>query len=157
MSVLATLGHARYVAGIVTEQTGRQGRLAAAGTLLVLAGIVGYFIAVLRWGARLPWVRNDAVPNWLLVVSGLILASVALSRAARGRRLLASSLLGVNVLLAVWFAGMLYVFSVVPPATGPAIGKPAPAFALADQAGKIVRLEDFRGSPLLLVFYRGHW
>ena len=23
--------------------------------------------------------------------------------------------------------------------------------------GQTVRLEDFRGAPLLLVFYRGHW
>jgi hypothetical protein len=61
------------------------------------------------------------------------------------------------VLLAAAFAGLLYVAWVVPPADGPAIGRPAPGFALADQSGRTVRLEDFRGSPLLLVFYRGHW
>ncbi|TMA62512.1 MAG: redoxin domain-containing protein [Deltaproteobacteria bacterium] len=45
----------------------------------------------------------------------------------------------------------------MPPASGPPIGAPAPAFALVDQRGGTVRLEDFRGAPLLLVFYRGHW
>jgi peroxiredoxin len=52
---------------------------------------------------------------------------------------------------------MLYVFSVVPPAAGPPVGAPAPDFALRGQGGQTVRLEDFRGKPLLLVFYRGHW
>jgi peroxiredoxin len=47
--------------------------------------------------------------------------------------------------------------SASPSAPGPPVGAPAPAFALVDQRGKIVRLEDFRGAPLLLVFYRGHW
>ena len=26
-----------------------------------------------------------------------------------------------------------------------------------DPSGKTVRLSDFAGAPLLLVFYRGHW
>ncbi len=40
----------------------------------------------------------------------------------------------------------------------PAIGQPAPDFAVVDQDGKPVRLRDLLGDGLLvLVFYRGHW
>ena len=40
---------------------------------------------------------------------------------------------------------------------GLAVGDLLPDFALPDQTGTVVRLGDFRGRPLLLVFYRGHW
>src|SRR3954468_4380424 len=36
-------------------------------------------------------------------------------------------------------------------------GTPAPAFALRDPAGELVRLEDFRGRPLVIVFYPLDW
>jgi peroxiredoxin len=36
-------------------------------------------------------------------------------------------------------------------------GTPAPSFALRDPAGEVVRLEDFRGRPLVIVFYPLDW
>lgn len=36
-------------------------------------------------------------------------------------------------------------------------GTPAPEFALPDASGRIVRLSDFRGQPLVLVFYPLDW
>jgi peroxiredoxin len=36
---------------------------------------------------------------------------------------------------------------------GPTIGDPAPAFTLPDTQGKTVRLDEFRGKPLLLNFW----
>jgi cytochrome oxidase Cu insertion factor (SCO1/SenC/PrrC family) len=66
-------------------------------------------------------------------------------------------LLGVNALVAVAFVLVLYVVPRVPPADGPAVAAAAPDFTAIDQTGRTVRLADFRGSPLLLVFYRGHW
>lgn len=33
-------------------------------------------------------------------------------------------------------------------------GRPAPSFALGDAEGRVWRLEEFRGSWLLLVFHR---
>jgi hypothetical protein len=134
---------------------GRSARLAAIGLALGVLGVAGYFAVVFGLGAWLPSVRNDAIPNWILVACGLALSVVALVRARR--RMLSGLLLGANVAVAAAFSAILYVVSVVPPASGPPIGAPAPAFALADQNGKTVRLEDFRGAPLLLVFYRGHW
>ena len=129
--------------------------LAAAGLAVGAVGVAGYFLVVLRLGAWLPSVRNHAVPNWFLVALGLALSALALVRA--GRRVVPGVLLGLNVAVTAAFAAILYVVPVVPPVSGPALGAPAPAFALVDQSGRPVRLEDFRGAPLLLVFYRGHW
>jgi hypothetical protein len=130
--------------------------LAALGVALGLAGVLGYFFAVFRLPAW-PGIRNDGVPNWLLVAAGLALSIWAVRRATPGRRLLPAVLVGLNVLIAGAFAAVLYVVPAVPAAKGPTIGTAAPDFALADQSGKTVRLSDFAGAPLLLVFYRGHW
>ena len=134
----------------------RPGRLAAAGLALGIAGVAGYFFVVFRLPS-LAGVRNYAIPNWLLVVAGLLLSVTATMRATSGRRRRPAVLLGLNVVVAGAFAVMLYGISTVPRATGPTLGVAAPDFTLADQTGKPVRLADFRGSPLLLVFYRGHW
>jgi 4-amino-4-deoxy-L-arabinose transferase-like glycosyltransferase len=130
---------------------------AVAGLAVALAGVGTYFVVVFRLGAWLPRVRNDALPNWILVAAGLALGLRGLSRAPGGRRLLPASLLALSGLLAAAFAVMLYVLSALPDASGPAVGRPAPDFALRDQSGRTVRLRDFGGAPLLLVFYRGHW
>lgn len=130
-------------------------RLAVAGLLLVLAGVVGYFFVVFHAAAWVPWVRNDAGPNWILVALGLALSIVAIGRAPASR--VVRVLLGVEVVLAGLFAVVLYVVPRVPAADGPELGAPAPDFALRDQRGNAVRLSDLRGSPVLLVFYRGHW
>ena len=129
--------------------------LALASLLLVLTGVIGYFIVVFRAAAWLPSVRNDALPNWLLVAVGVGLSVLAMRRAPTART--PKVLLGVNVVLAGLFATILYVIPIVPAATGPALGAPAPDFALLDQSGKRVQLSDLRGAPVLLVFYRGHW
>src|SRR5207249_10358514 len=90
--------------------------LAALGLDLGLAGVVGYFVVVFRLAAWLPRVRNDAVPNWIVVVLGLVLSGRAVARAAGGRRLVPGTLLGLNLVLAAGFAALLYVVPVVPPA-----------------------------------------
>jgi AhpC/TSA family len=135
------------------QAAGRRG-LAWSGLLLIVAGVVGYFFVVFHLAAWLPSVRNDALPNWLLVGAGLLLAIVA-ARRSSGRT--AKVLLGVDLVLAGLFAVMLYVVPAVPRATGPTIGAPAPDFALLDQSGTTIRLAELRGAPVLLVFYRGHW
>src|SRR5262249_37446367 len=105
----------------------------------------------------LPQVRNDAVPNWILVEMGIVLSAFGIATAGAGRRLLPIALSVVNVLLAGAFAVILYDASAVPAADGPPVGVAAPSFTLADQTGRQTSLADFRGRPLLLVFYRGHW
>jgi hypothetical protein len=137
-------------------------RLALLGLALGIVGIVSYFVVALHFGAWLPRVRNSAQPNLTLVLVGLALSAVGVRRAlttpgGRGGRWLAPVLASFNIVLAAAFAWILYGISAVPPVSGPAIGASAPDFAAVDQNGRTTRLADFRGSPLLLVFYRGHW
>ncbi len=40
---------------------------------------------------------------------------------------------------------------------GPNVGDLAPDFTLESADGRSVRLQDLRGRPLALVFYRGGW
>jgi hypothetical protein len=135
----------------------RPASLALLGFLLVLIGIVGYFVVVLRFGPFLPTVRNDPVPNWLVITAGLALSVLAIFRGHGQGRVVPALLLAVNFLLTTAFGAFLYVMLRVPATSGPAIGSTAADFALADQHGQTRRLADFRGHPLLLVFYRGHW
>ena len=130
-------------------------RLAVAGFVLVIAAVVSYFAIVFHSGGHLAWVRNEAIPNWLAVAVGVAVAAVALRR-DRGARL-PKVLLAADVALAALFALFLYVVPAVPVAAGPTVAVAAPDFALRDQDGKSRTLAGFRGSPLLLVFYRGHW
>ena len=134
--------------------------VALAGLGLVVIGVVSYFVVVLHFAAWLPGVRNDALPNLALVAIGLLLSFVGVRRAAAppvaGRRL-AFGLAAINLLLAGAFVWMLYGMSALPAVAGPTLGAPAPDFALVDQTGRTLRLADFHGHPLLLVFYRGHW
>jgi hypothetical protein len=143
------------LAPVPRSPSGRSLRLALLGLALGFAGVVGYFVLVLKLGAWFPGARNDALPSWLLIAGGLTLSLVAVGRARR--RLAAIALLVANVAVAAFFANMIYVSFAVPEAKGPAIGSPSADFALADQTGRTVRLADFAGKPLLLVFYRGHW
>lgn len=130
---------------------------ALGGLACVLAGVLGYFVVLLGLPEAPPSIRTHALPNWALVAAGLGWSFAAFRRGATGRRRLAGAALGANVVLAVFFAVFLYRFLAVPGADGPVIGGRVPDVALRDQAGRLVRLADFRGDPLLLVFYRGHW
>src|SRR2546422_10418976 len=76
-------------------------RLAAAGLALGVVGVIGYFVVVFRFGAWLPSVRNNAIPNWILVALGLGLSVLALLRAER--RVVPGLLLGLNVVVTAAF------------------------------------------------------
>src|SRR5215510_9474356 len=107
-------------------------RAALAGLVLVVLGVVSYFVIVLRFGAWLPGVRNDALPNLALVAIGVVLSLLGVRRAlgapaARGRRL-TFGIAALNVLLAGWFVWVLFVMSAMPDVAGPAVGTPAPDF-----------------------------
>ena len=130
--------------------------LALAGLLLVVAGVAGYFAIVLSVQPLVPYVRNNAIPNWVLIAAGLGLSVAAMRRSGAGRWL-PGILLGVNVVLAGLFAAFLYAATAVSGTGGPPVGQPAPDWSLRDQSGRTLSLGDFHGSPLLLGFYRGHW
>jgi len=145
-----------------SDQPTRRDRAALLGLALGVGGVLAYFLVVFRFAAWMPEVRNRAVPNWILVACGLALSALGVLRArarpARDRgRILAPVLAATNVAVAAAFAWILYGLPALPPVPGPPLGAPAPDFTLTDQSGHNVRLADFHGAPLLLVFYRGHW
>ena len=61
------------------------------------------------------------------------------------------------------FPDIAELYRTAPPMEAEAIneplppGTPAPTFALKDPSGQVVRLEDFRGRPLVIVFYPLDW
>jgi peroxiredoxin len=61
------------------------------------------------------------------------------------------------------FPDVAELYRTVPPMEAPAIneplpvGTPAPPFALRDPSGELVRLEDLRGRPVVIVFYPLDW
>ena len=57
-------------------------------------------------------------------------------------------------------AGLIYVgaqMRVPKPQSAFAEGEAAPDFTLNDQDGHPFRLSDQRGTPIVLIFYRGYW
>jgi hypothetical protein len=130
-------------------------RLAVASLVLVVVGVTSYFLFIFKSGGHLAWVRNEAIPNWLAIALGITAAVLALRRAPRA--LLPKVLLAADIALAALFAHFLYRVPALPEAAGPTVGVAAPDFTLRDQAGQLRTLAGFRGSPLLVVFYRGHW
>src|SRR5262245_40233909 len=117
----------------------RPASLALLGFLLVVIGVVGYFVVVLRFGAFLPTVRNHPVPNWLVIAAGLALSVLAIRRGHGQGRVVPALLLAVGFLLTSAFGAFLYVMLRVPATSGPAIGSTAADFALADQHGQTRR------------------
>ena len=130
------------------------------GPLLGVAGVLSYFMVFARFAALrdFPWINLPLVVL-AAAVSGIgVWRAYGRSQIFRGKVL---SLLGFAVSL--FFAGLfiLYIFSVsysLPTASEATLQLTrAPDFALTAMDGETVRLSDFRGRKVALIFYRGHW
>jgi hypothetical protein len=56
------------------------------------------------------------------------------------------------------YTSYVYAFSqTLPDSDAPAVGEMAIDFEIKDPDGRYWKLSDFRGSTVLLVFYRGNW
>ena len=77
----------------------------------------------------------------------------------RRGRIAAPVLAVLNVVLACFFGCHLFAASshLPPAAQAPAMGSPAPDFELQDEHSVAVRLSEFRGRNVVLLFYRGFW
>jgi len=104
--------------------------------------------------------------NYLLFVIGGGMLGAGLRRAFRDPehyrgKISGSILAAISVLLAAFFVVSIMYFGKQVPSSETALrpGQKAPAFALADTAGKQLAsadlLKDHRG--MVLVFYRGYW
>jgi uncharacterized membrane protein len=140
--------------GASVEQEARKSKnhLIWIGVLVSLVGLISYFTVFARFPATrdIPWV------NLPLVFVGLVLSLLAVRRRA--------SIFSVTGLLlsaacAVLLSGYVFILSEQLPEVERvvALGAEAPAFTLIDDTGSAVSLADFRGAPVVLVFYRGFW
>ena len=130
------------------------------GPLITFGGAVSYFL----FFARFPALRDFPWVNFPLVLGGLILSFVGLRRAFDKASAYRGKWLGwLGTLFSLLVGGMFgwYVFYYsysVPPVSAKTAGLEfAPEFELVDQEGRHVRLSDFRGRKVVLVFYRGFW
>lgn len=69
-------------------------------------------------------------------------------------KIVGGSLLGVILVLGVIF---LILIRVPKPQIASAQGSLAPDFTVKDQDGRDFTLSSLRGSPVLLILYRGYW
>jgi hypothetical protein len=134
------------------------------GLALGLIAVIGYFLWIgLRVGPNVPFLRDSAIVNLILLGVGLGFSAAGI-RHAVGRnathrgRLLAPVLGATTLALGGLFVFSLYGAAELPEApNAPAVGQAAPDFTLADHHGTPVQLTGLRGKNVLLVFYRGHW
>lgn len=130
------------------------------GPVVTFAGIVSYFLVF----ARFPALRDFPWLNLPLTLAGMAVSAFGLQRAItrpeifRGRWLGAAGL-ALSLLLGAFFVLYVFRFSYLLPAptTATLSLDEAPDFALAANGGETVRLSDFRGRKVVLVFYRGFW
>lgn len=144
------------------RMTGRRRRnhLQWIGVLVAFVGMVSYFLVFLRF----PVLRDFPWLNLPLVCLGLALSCVAVWRAFfrpqeyRGK-VVGSLGLVFSLLITVTFGAYIFWLSYLLPApTEKTMGLTrAPDFALTSMTGETVRLQDFRGRKVVLVFYRGFW
>lgn len=135
-----------------STQPRKKNHLVWVGVLISVIGLVSYFTFFARFPATrdIPWV------NLVLVCAGMAVSVLAVRR-----RVSFFSVTGF--LLSAASAGLLtaYVYVLSNQLPDPegvvAVGAEAPDFTLADDTGATVGLGDFRGTPLVLVFYRGFW
>jgi len=126
-------------------------RLSLIGLAATVVGGVSYFLLL-----DVPFIRNTAIPNLVLVVAGMGMAGYAVFKKRSWVTIpsgAVSAFVGLGLILSLFVLMKL-----------PAVGQVAsaadvlPDFTLPNQDGQPVTLSSFRGKgPVLLVFYRGHW
>lgn len=131
------------------------------GAVIALLLGLGPYALLTGSGKMPPGLRDNPWPMELLAVVATGVVLFLAVRAYREKR--ARAVATVSAALAtLGTAGFLLLVHVgtrqVPPAPKElAVGTTAPDFTLPDEAGRPVTLAAFRGTPTLLVFYRGAW
>ena len=121
------------------------------GPLLAAGGFGLYFLSSFRLARyrRRPW---EFVA---IVAAGAVLGAYRLAAAPSAATATAAALAVGILAFACWF---LFSFSMYGEREDrPRVGERFPDFALPASDGRIFRLADARGRPLLLVCYRGTW
>ncbi len=130
------------------------------GLLVTFAGLVSYFMVFARFASLrdFPWV------NLPMVLLGVALSALGMKRAlATSATWRGKALAGVGLTLSLMIAALFvaYIFWItytLPAPSELATGLiRAPNFALTSSTGETVRLSDFAGREVVLIFYRGFW
>lgn len=126
-------------------------KLSVYGMLVTAVGGVSYFLLT-----DIPFIRNTAAPNIVLVVVGMAMAGWGVVR-RRSKGTIISA--GVSAFVGLGLIGSLTVLMKLPEAEAMArTSDTLPDFTLPNQDGVPVTLSSYKGKgPVLLVFYRGHW
>ena len=138
----------------------RRNHLIWIGLAVTVAGVLSYFMVF----ARYPVLRDFPWVNLPLVALGFGLSAAGARRAFGRSEVFRGKVLAPLGALLSLFLGSLFVYYifglsyVLPPPTEATLSLVrAPGFALASAAGEMVRLDDYRGRKVVLVFYRGFW
>jgi hypothetical protein len=130
------------------------------GLMITVAGALSYFLVF----ARFATLRDYPVLNVALVLLGIIYSLAGCWRVLRRPGWLSGKTLAVvGSTLACGMTGLFYYYLFIlsyqlpDTATVPSTQTVAPDWTLSDQNGKSVSLSHYRGSNVVLVFYRGHW
>ncbi len=140
--------------------TRRRNHLIWIGPLVAVIGLVSYFLVF----ARYPVLRDFPWLNLPLTIAGVALSALGLWRTIRRPEVFRGRVLGSLGLAVSLFVGVLfclYIFRItysLPAPTAASLSlEQAPDFALTAAGGETVRLSDYRGRKVVLVFYRGFW
>ncbi len=138
----------------------RRNHLIWVGPVVTVAAILSYFMVF----ARYPALRDFPWLNLPLAVLGIGLSAAGVWRAFGRPEVFRGRILApLGAVVSLFFASFFgfYIFSLsyllpAPTETTLRLGT-APGFALAAAVGGTVRLDDFLGRKVVLVFYRGFW
>lgn len=125
--------------------------LQIAPVLLALLGVLGYFKFI-----GIPWVRNTALPNLLILVIAL---TWSIFNMREGRSAWTLFPLILTLLISFGFVYVRFGYARLPEAeVKVTLGQPALDFTLPDHQGSPFTLSSLRGRyGAVLVFYRGIW
>lgn len=130
------------------------------GLIFSIGGALSYFM----YFARFPELRDFPWINLPLVLLGFALSTIGFRRTIKHPLIYRGRISGafgfvLSLIITVFFNAYIFYFSYQLPASpdAPQVMTPAPDFALTNQRGHLVRLRDYRGKKVVLVFYRGFW
>ena len=131
-----------------------------AAVLALATGMIPYI--VLTATAKIPAsLRDNPWPMQAVAAIATAAAVLLAVRAYREKRarIVATVSAALATLGTVGFFLFVHVatYALPPPPKELAVGTTAPDFTLPDEAGRPFALASLRGSPAVLVFYRGSW
>ncbi len=129
------------------------------GVVLVLVGLLTYLYSI-----RFPALRDFPWVNLPLVLAGVIVSAIGFWQAIwrpsvyRGK-ILGGLGLALSLAITIFFIyGVFFLTARVPAPTSTSLAMTvAPDFTLMNQSGEPVRLSQYRGQKVVLIFYRGYW